>query len=53
MSVFGNVSGRDAVKAFQKDGWQVRGQVGSHVVLTKPGFNVAYPYLNIVNLGLV
>jgi len=40
MSVFGNVSGRDAVKAFKKDGWQVRGQVGSHVVLTKPGFSV-------------
>ena len=35
-----NVSGRDAVKTFQKDGWQVRGQVGSHVVLIKPGFNV-------------
>jgi predicted RNA binding protein YcfA (HicA-like mRNA interferase family) len=32
-----NISGKDAVKAFQKAGWQVRGQVGSHLVLTKPG----------------
>jgi predicted RNA binding protein YcfA (HicA-like mRNA interferase family) len=32
-----NVSGRDAVKAFRKAGWQVRGQVGSHQVLTKTG----------------
>ncbi len=40
MSIFGNVSGKDAVRAFQQDGWQVRGQVGSHVVLTKPGATV-------------
>jgi predicted RNA binding protein YcfA (HicA-like mRNA interferase family) len=32
-----NISGKDAAKAFQKAGWQVRGQVGSHLVLTKPG----------------
>jgi predicted RNA binding protein YcfA (HicA-like mRNA interferase family) len=30
-----NISGKDAAKAFQKVGWQVRGQVGSHLVLTK------------------
>jgi len=40
MSVFGNVSGRDVVKAFTKDGWEVRGQVGRHVVMTKLGCNV-------------
>jgi predicted RNA binding protein YcfA (HicA-like mRNA interferase family) len=32
-----NISGKTASKAFQKAGWQVRGQVGSHLVLTKPG----------------
>jgi len=32
-----NISGKDAAKAFQKAGWQVRGQVGSHLVLTKGG----------------
>jgi len=32
-----NISGKDAAKAFQKAGWKVRGQVGSHLVLTKAG----------------
>jgi predicted RNA binding protein YcfA (HicA-like mRNA interferase family) len=32
-----NISGKDAAKAFQKLGWEIRGQVGSHLVLTKPG----------------
>jgi predicted RNA binding protein YcfA (HicA-like mRNA interferase family) len=30
-----NISGKDAVKAFEKAGWRVIGQVGSHVVMTK------------------
>ena len=33
----GNISGKDAAKAFQKAGWLARGQVGSHLVLTKSG----------------
>jgi len=33
----GNISGRDAAHAFQKVGWSVAGQVGSHLVLTKEG----------------
>jgi predicted RNA binding protein YcfA (HicA-like mRNA interferase family) len=33
----GNISGKEAVKAFEKVGWLARGQVGSHRVLTKPG----------------
>jgi predicted RNA binding protein YcfA (HicA-like mRNA interferase family) len=32
-----NISGKDAAKTFQKAGWQVRGQVGSHLILTKEG----------------
>jgi predicted RNA binding protein YcfA (HicA-like mRNA interferase family) len=30
MGKLGNISGKDAVKVFQKLGWQVIGQVGSH-----------------------
>jgi len=33
----GNISGKDAVKAFEKAGWSSRGQVGSHRILTKVG----------------
>ncbi len=35
-----NISGKEAVKAFQKAGWQIIGQVGSHMVLIKPGLRV-------------
>ena len=31
------ISGREAVQAFEKAGWEVSHQRGSHVVLTKPG----------------
>lgn len=37
MGKLANIAGREAAKAFQKAGWQVRGQVGSHLVLTKAG----------------
>ncbi len=37
MGKLANISGKDAAKAFQKLGWQIRGQVGSHLVLTKSG----------------
>lgn len=37
MGKLGNISGKDAVKAFEKAGWLTRGQVGSHRILTKPG----------------
>ena len=35
-----NISGREAAKAFQKAGWTSLGQVGSHLVLVKPGVRV-------------
>ena len=40
-----NISGKDAVRAFEKAGWHVRGQVGSHKVLTKldSRFNLTVP----------
>jgi predicted RNA binding protein YcfA (HicA-like mRNA interferase family) len=37
MGKLSNISGKDAVKAFEKLGWQKRGQVGSHLVMTKEG----------------
>ena len=37
MSKLANISGKEAAKAFQKAGWEVLGQVGSHLMLTKPG----------------
>ena len=36
----GNISGKEAVKAFKNAGWEVIGQVGSHVVMSKPGIRV-------------
>ena len=40
MGRLANISGKEAVKAFQKAGWEVIGQVGSHVVLSKHGIRV-------------
>jgi predicted RNA binding protein YcfA (HicA-like mRNA interferase family) len=36
----GNISGREAAKAFEKAGWIPLGQVGSHLVMVKPGIRV-------------
>ncbi len=35
MGRLSNISGKEAVKAFEKAGWKFRGQVGSHAVMTK------------------
>ena len=35
MGRLANISGSEVVKAFGKAGWQVMGQVGSHVVMCK------------------
>ncbi len=40
MGKLANISGKEAVKAFQKAGWEPIGQVGSHLVLVKPGVRV-------------
>jgi len=40
MGRLGNVSGKEAVKAFQKAGWKPIGQVGSHVVMIKAEIRV-------------
>jgi len=40
MGRLGNISGKEAAKAFAKAGWQSIGQVGSHLVMVKPGVRV-------------
>ena len=40
------VSGREAVRAFERDGWRLVRQRGSHLILEKPG---AYYHLSIPN----
>ena len=34
------VSGREAVRAFERVGWRVSRREGSHIILTKPGIPV-------------
>lgn len=40
MGKLGNISGKETLKAFQRAGWQLVGQVGSHAVLTRLGMRV-------------
>lgn len=40
MGKLGNISGKETAKAFKRAGWQALGQVGSHLVLVKPGLRV-------------
>jgi predicted RNA binding protein YcfA (HicA-like mRNA interferase family) len=49
----GNISGKEAVKAFGKAGWQIVGQVGSHLVMTKSGerANLSIPQHKELSIG--
>lgn len=40
MGKLGNISGKDAVKAFHRAGWEKIGQIGSHLVMSKPNIRV-------------
>jgi len=40
MGRLSNISGKEAVKAFEKAGWHQVGQVGSHLVMTRAGLRV-------------
>jgi predicted RNA binding protein YcfA (HicA-like mRNA interferase family) len=53
MGKLNNISGKEAVKAFQRAGWQVVGQVGSHVVMTKVGIraNLSIPQHKELSVG--
>ena len=49
----GNISGKEAAKAFGRGGWQVVGQVGSHLMMTKTGqrANLSIPQHKELSLG--
>jgi len=49
----GNISGKEAAKAFQKAGWTPIGQVGSHLVLVKTGVraNLSVPQHKELSVG--
>jgi predicted RNA binding protein YcfA (HicA-like mRNA interferase family) len=53
VSRLANISGKEAVKAFERAGWRVSGQVGSHVVMIKPGVrvNLSIPQHRELSLG--
>jgi predicted RNA binding protein YcfA (HicA-like mRNA interferase family) len=53
VSKLGNISGKEAVRAFQKAGWQTLGQVGSHLVMVKPGVraNLSVPQHKELSVG--
>jgi predicted RNA binding protein YcfA (HicA-like mRNA interferase family) len=53
MSRLANISGKDAVKAFQKAGWENAGQVGSHLVMIKKGMraNLSIPQHRELSIG--
>lgn len=53
MSRLGNISGKEAAKAFQKAGWKVLGQMGSHLVLVKEGVrcNLSIPQHKEMSVG--
>jgi predicted RNA binding protein YcfA (HicA-like mRNA interferase family) len=52
MGRLNNISGKEA-KAFQRASWQIVGQVGSHVVMTKPGIraNLSIPQHKELSVG--
>jgi len=49
------ISGRKAVRAFQRAGWEVARQRGSHVVLIKPGsiYTLSIPLHSTLGPGLL
>jgi predicted RNA binding protein YcfA (HicA-like mRNA interferase family) len=53
MGQLANISGKDAVRAFERAGWSVRGQVGSHVMMTKDGVraNLSVPQHKELSVG--
>ncbi|MFH0872132.1 MAG: type II toxin-antitoxin system HicA family toxin [bacterium] len=53
MSRLRNISGKEAAKAFEKAGWRRLGQVGSHLVMAKPGLwvNLSIPQHRELSVG--
>ncbi len=53
MARLANISGKEAVNAFRKAGWNVVGQVGSHVVMSREGnrANLSVPQHKELSVG--
>ena len=53
MGRLNDVSGKEAARAFEKAGWQTVGQVGSHLVMIKPGVraNLSIPQHMELSIG--
>jgi predicted RNA binding protein YcfA (HicA-like mRNA interferase family) len=53
MGQLGNISGKQAVAAFERAGWSVRNQVGSHITMTKEGAraNLSLPQHKELSVG--
>jgi predicted RNA binding protein YcfA (HicA-like mRNA interferase family) len=53
MGKLSNISGKEAVKAFSRAGWQTQGQVGSHLMMMKPGerANLSIPQHKELSVG--
>jgi predicted RNA binding protein YcfA (HicA-like mRNA interferase family) len=53
MGRLNNISGKQAVKAFQRADWKIVGQVGSHVMMTKFGIhaNLSIPQHKELSIG--
>lgn len=53
MGRLNNISGKEAAKAFVKAGWEIVGQVGSHLVMTKAGIkaNLSIPQHKELSVG--
>jgi predicted RNA binding protein YcfA (HicA-like mRNA interferase family) len=53
MGQLANISGKEAVRVFERAGWSVRGQVGSHVMMTKDGVraNLSVPQHKELSIG--
>ncbi len=53
MGQLGNISGKEAVRVFERAGWTIRGQVGSHVMMTREGIraNLSVPQHKELSVG--
>jgi predicted RNA binding protein YcfA (HicA-like mRNA interferase family) len=53
MGKLGNISGKEAAKASGKAGWEIMGQVRSHLVMTKQGerSNLSIPQHKELSVG--
>jgi predicted RNA binding protein YcfA (HicA-like mRNA interferase family) len=53
MGRLSNISGKEAARAFEKAGWRAIGQVGSHLVMVKPGMrtNLSIPQHKELSIG--